>query len=187
MPGVTIRFGSDGWLAGIDHLASPNADARPAGAGISLVVIHNISLPPGRYGEGHVERLFTNRPIESAHGFLERIRDVRVSAHFFLDRTGRATQFVSCLQRAWHAGASRFRGRAHCNDFSIGIELEGSDFEPYTEAQYRTLNALLASIVAAYPVQSIVGHSDIASGRKTDPGPFFRWDALQVSSALLAR
>jgi AmpD protein len=121
------------------------------------------------------------------HGFLDRLRDVRVSAHFFIARSGRCTQFVSCLERAWHAGASEFRGRTRCNDFSIGVELEGSDFEPFTDTQYAALNTVLAAILASYPVQAIVGHADIASGRKTDPGPFFRWDALQVPRALLAR
>jgi AmpD protein len=110
-----------------------------------------------------------------------------VSAHFFIDRSGRCTQFVSCLDRAWHAGASEFRGRQRCNDFSIGVELEGSDFESYADAQYVALNATLAALLAAYPVQAIVGHADIAPGRKTDPGPFFRWDALQVPRALLGR
>jgi AmpD protein len=187
MPAVMPQVGADGWLAGIGHLPSPNADARPTGVEISLVVIHNISLPPGRYGGGAVERLFTHRPLESAQGFLQRIRGVRVSAHFFIARSGQCTQFVSCLERAWHAGASEFRGRPHCNDYSIGIELEGSDFEPYADAQYAALNAVLAAILASYPVQAIVGHSDIASDRKTDPGPFFRWDALRVPRALLAR
>lgn len=187
MPAVTSEIGADGWLAGIDRVPSPNADARPAGTEISLVVIHNISLPPGHYGAGVVERLFTNRPLGAAHGFLDRLRAVRVSTHFFIDRSGRSTQFVSCLERAWHAGASEFRGRPHCNDFSIGVELEGSDFEPYADIQYVALNAALAAILAAYPVQAIVGHADISSGRKTDPGPFFRWDALQVPRALLQR
>jgi len=187
MPAVRLRIAAGGWLAGVDHVRSPNADARPAGTEISLVVIHNISLPPGSYGEGVVDRLFTNRPLGSAHRFLDRLRELRVSSHFFIDRSGRCTQYVSCLERAWHAGVSEFRGRPRCNDFSIGVELEGSDFEPYAEAQYATLNAVLAALLAAYPVQAIVGHADIASGRKTDPGPFFRWDALQVPRALLLR
>lgn len=187
MPTVTSRIEADGWLAGVDRVASANADARPAGIEISLVVVHNISLPPGCYGTGAVERLFTNRPLGPARGFLDRLRNVRVSAHFFIDRSGRCTQFVSCLDRAWHAGASEFRGRRRCNDFSIGVELEGSDFEPYADPQYVALNATLAALLAAYPVQAIVGHADIAPGRKTDPGPYFRWDALQVPRALLGR
>ena len=168
----------DGWVAPLRRVASPNFDARPSGTRISLVVIHNISLPPGTYGRGHVERLFTNGLVEGVDPFIDRIRGARVSAHFFVDRAGACTQFVSCLDRAWHAGASAFRGRAGCNDYSLGIELEGSDFEPYADAQYTLLAALLPALSAAYPIEAVVGHSDIAPERKTDPGPFFDWQRL---------
>jgi AmpD protein len=184
---LKLRVEPDGWVTGIDHVASPNADARPDGTEVSLIVIHNISLPPGCYGDGSVERLFTNQPLGSAQSLLERISGVRVSAHFFIARSGRCSQFVSCRDRAWHAGVSTFRGRARCNDYSIGIELEGTDFEPFEDVQYAALNAILAAIVSAYPVDAIVGHSDVASDRKTDPGPFFRWDALRVPRDLIAR
>ena len=182
-----VSVGADGWVASAHRLASPNCDARPPGTVISLVVIHNISVPPGRYGGDHVERLFTNGIQLGEHPMLDRLRDARVSAHFFIDRDGRSTQFVSCLERAWHAGASSFRGRARCNDFSIGIELEGTDFEPYADAQYVTLNALLAALPAAFPLEAIVGHSDIALDRKTDPGPYFCWNRLDDPARLLAR
>jgi N-acetyl-anhydromuramoyl-L-alanine amidase len=182
----TFSVGPDGWVAQARLCPSPNSDARPADAAISLVVIHNISLPPGRYGGSQVECLFTNAIQAGEHPILDRIRDARVSAHFFIDRHGRCTQFVSCLERAWHAGASSFRGRARCNDFSIGIELEGTDFEPYADAQYVTLNALLATLSAAFLLEAIVGHSDIALDRKTDPGPYFCWNKLDVPARLLA-
>jgi AmpD protein len=183
MPGLHVQ--SDGWLDGVDRTMSPNADARPDGTTVSLIVVHNISLPPGRYGGGHVERLFTNALCGGEHPFLDRLLEARVSSHFFIERGGRCSQFVSCLDRAWHAGASSFRGRSHCNDFSIGIELEGTDFEPYTEAQYTTLNALLAALLAAFPVEAVVGHSDVSSERKTDPGPFFHWNRLGLPARLV--
>jgi AmpD protein len=182
-----FSVGSDGWVPPARRYASPNCDTRPNGTAISLVVIHNISVPPGRYGGGQVERLFTNGIQAGEHPMLDRLRDARVSAHFFIDRDGRSTQFVSCLERAWHAGASSFRGRARCNDFSLGIELEGTDFEPFADAQYVTLNALLAALSAAFPLEAIVGHSDIALDRKTDPGPFFCWNRLDDPARLLAR
>lgn len=183
----SFSVGPEGWVAPTRRCPSPNSDARPAGAAISLVVIHNISLPPGCYGGDHVERLFTNGIQAGEHPILDRIREARVSAHFFIDRQGRCTQFVPCLQRAWHAGASSFRGRSRCNDFSIGIELEGTDFEAYADSQYVTLNALLAALVATFPLEAIVGHSDIALDRKTDPGPCFCWNRLDVPARLLAR
>jgi N-acetyl-anhydromuramoyl-L-alanine amidase len=182
-----FSVGPDGWVTQARRNTSPNYDARPDGTAISLVVIHNISLPPGCYGGSQVERLFTNAIQAGEHPILDRLLGARVSAHFFIDRAGLSTQFVSCLERAWHAGASSFKGRARCNDFSIGIELEGTDFEPYADAQYVTLNALLAALAAVFPLDAIVGHSDIALDRKTDPGPFFRWNRLDVPAQLLAR
>ncbi len=171
-----------GWLGGVERCPSPNFDARPEGESMRLVVIHNISLPPGRFGTGEVQRLFTNALDPAADPYFEEICDLRVSAHFLIERTGHATQFVSCLDRAWHAGASEYSGRTHCNDFSVGIELEGTDFEPFEPAQYETLNCILKALAAAYPIADIVGHCDIAPGRKTDPGPFFDWSRLNIES-----
>lgn len=187
MPHAPLVIAADGWVAGVDRLRSPNADARPEEARVSLAVIHNISLPPGCYGGGFVERLFLNQLDESAGGFIARVAGARVSAHFFIDRGGRCIQFVSCLDRAWHAGASVFRGRPRCNDFSVGIELEGSDFEPFADAQYVAINALLPALAAAYSLEAVVGHSDIATDRKTDPGPFFDWSRLHLAPGLIAR
>jgi len=179
-PAVAFSVARDGWVEPLRCVPSPNFDARPPGTQISLVVIHNISLPPGAYGGGHVEQLFTNALAAGVDPFIDRIRGARVSAHFFVDRAGLCTQFVSCLDRAWHAGASAFRGLAGCNDYSLGIELEGSDFEPYADAQYALLAVLLPALAAAYPLTAVAGHSDIAPGRKTDPGPFFDWQRLTL-------
>ena len=178
---------ADDWLPGLRRMDSPNFDARPPGVAVDLVVVHNISLPPGCYGGDQIERLFTNRLTAGEHPFLDGLLDARVSTHFFIDRTGSCTQFVSCLQRAWHAGASEFRGRRRCNDYSIGIELEGTDFEAFAEAQYLALNHLLDALGGAFPIKAIVGHSDIATDRKTDPGPFFRWDRVRMPAAQTAR
>jgi len=162
---------------------SPNCDERPAGEAVSLAVIHAISLPPGEFGGDAVERLFTNRLEADAHPYYRDVHARRLSAHFFIDRQGRLTQFVPCHLRAWHAGASRWRGRDRCNDFSIGIELEGCDDRPYAEAQYLALTPLLAVLLNAYPIADVVGHSDIAPGRKTDPGPNFDWTRLRAELA----
>lgn len=178
MPLTVSAIDPQGWLAGVDRCSSPNSDARPEGESISLVVIHNISLPPGQFGTGCVRQLFTNALDAAADPYFEQIRDLRVSAHFLIERDGRATQFVSCLERAWHAGASSHEGRTGCNDFSVGIELEGADDQPFEAAQYETLNRLLEALAASYPVAAVVGHSDVAPGRKTDPGPCFDWSRL---------
>ncbi len=167
-----------GRLSGARFVASPNFDARPDPADISLLVIHAISLPPDQFGDRHVEKLFTNRLNPKAHPYFETIKDLKVSAHLFIARTGAVTQFVPFDQRAWHAGASNFGGRQRCNDFSIGIELEGSDSQPFERAQYKSLVAVTQALLKAYPrilPAHIVGHSDIAPGRKTDPGPHFDW------------
>ncbi len=169
------RIDAEGWLTGVRRIPSPNCDDRPEGEAITLVVIHNISLPPGEFGGAGVFALFTNRLDPAAHPYYETIKDLRVSAHFFIRRDGELIQFVPCAKRAWHAGQSSWRGRERCNDFSIGIELEGTDDTPYTDAQYAALNDLLAVLRAAYPIESVAGHSDIAHGRKTDPGPCFDW------------
>ncbi|MGV3652745.1 MAG: 1,6-anhydro-N-acetylmuramyl-L-alanine amidase AmpD [Noviherbaspirillum sp.] len=171
--------GADGWIGGLTHAPSPNCDARPAGMEIDLLVIHNISLPPGRFGGSYIPDLFANRLDCDAHPYFEQLRGLRVSAHFLVRRDGAAIQFVSCAQRAWHAGVSSFGGRERCNDFSIGIELEGTDFEPFAPVQYRTLARLTAALRQAYPLADVVGHEHIAPGRKTDPGPFFDWTRYQ--------
>ncbi|MGZ0785255.1 1,6-anhydro-N-acetylmuramyl-L-alanine amidase AmpD [Pseudomonas sp. TKO26] len=166
-----------GWCHGVRHCPSVNFNERPAGE-ISLLVIHNISLPPGQFGTGKVQEFFQNRLDVTEHPYFAGIADLRVSAHFLIERDGAVTQFVSCLDRAWHAGVSSFEGRDTCNDFSLGIELEGTDELPFTEAQYRSLNALteqLQAVYSAITTQRICGHSDIAPGRKTDPGPAFDW------------
>jgi AmpD protein len=164
-----------GWLAGARRLPSPNCDVRPDGMAIELIVIHNISLPPGVFDGEAVIELFTNRLDWDAHPYYAGIRDLRVSAHFFIRRDGALIQFVPCSLRAWHAGASAWQGRERCNDFSIGIELEGSDDAAFTEEQYATLMPLVQQLRQTYPIRAVVGHSDIAPGRKTDPGPRFEW------------
>jgi AmpD protein len=182
--GAPLRAGADGWLDGVRRIASPNTDARPDPDDVSLVILHNISLPPGCYGAGEIERLFTNTLRPGVHPFLDRLLDARVSAHFLVARDGGLTQFVACRDRAWHAGVSSFRGRARCNDYSIGIELEGTDFEPYETAQYATLEALLAALSAAYPLRAVTSHSAVSAGRKTDPGPSFDWARLALPAGL---
>lgn len=166
-----------GWCANAHRCPSPNFNARPAGE-VSLLVIHNISLPPGQFGTGQVRALFRNELDPQAHPYFAGIAHLQVSAHFLIERDGSLTQFVSCNERAWHAGVSCFAGREQCNDFSLGIELEGTDEQPYSEAQYATLQALTRGLMHVYPLITparICGHSDIAPGRKTDPGPAFDW------------
>jgi AmpD protein len=168
-----------GWLEGAVRVPSPNCDVRPPGEIITLVVVHNISLPPGEFGGPGVEALFTNQLDPAAHPYFEKIKDLRVSAHFFIRRDGHLMQFVPCALRAWHAGVSSWQGRERCNDYSIGIELEGTDEAPFTEAQYVSLNQLLSVLRQAYPIAAVAGHSDIAPGRKTDPGPCFDWGRVK--------
>lgn len=181
-----LRVGADGWVAGLRRLASPNFDARPPGCAVDLLVLHNISLPPGCYGGGHVQQLFCNALPVRAHPYFAGIAGLQVSAHFLIERDGTTTQFVSTLDRAWHAGASQFLGRSRCNDFSIGIELEGDDFTPFEDAQYAALAGLLPALTAALPLAYARGHSDIAPGRKTDPGPHFDWRRLPLLARLYA-
>jgi AmpD protein len=175
-----LEVDEGGWIPQLRQLASPNCDARPTATAIELIVIHNISLPPGEFGGDAVESLFTNTLDCGAHPYYERLRGLRVSAHFLVRRDGTLTQFVGCAQRAWHAGESSWCGRAACNDFSIGIELEGTDELPFAEAQYRALEALLPALRARYPIAGIAGHSDIAPVRKTDPGPHFDWARVRA-------
>ncbi len=173
-----------GWLAQARHLPSPNFGPRPPQALIDLVVVHSISLPPGQYGTGAVQQLFTNRLDWDAHPYYQGIRGLEVSAHFFITRQGELWQFVDCDARAWHAGASQWRGRDRCNDDSIGVELEGLEGLQFEPAQYAALQSLCEAIAARYPVAHLAGHEHIAPGRKQDPGPGFDWPGLR---RLLAR
>ena len=162
---------------------SPNHDARPPGVEVSLVVVHAISLPPGQFGGDAIERLFTNRLDPAAHPYFESIAHLRVSSHFLVRRDGALVRFVPLERRAWHAGTSSWRGRGRCNDFSVGIELEGADDAPFEDAQYDALGGLLAQLRAELPLRAIAGHSEIAPGRKTDPGPRFDWQRLLLDLA----
>lgn len=177
----------DGWMSAARRIDSPNVDDRPAGEAISLVVVHAISLPPAQFGSDDIARLFTNSLDPEAHPYFSGISALRVSAHFLIRRDGVLIQFVSCLRRAWHAGESSWNGRERCNDFSIGIELEGCDERPFEEAQYLRLVDLIRTLRARYPIAAVVGHSDIAPGRKTDPGPCFDWSRLAALGALTVR
>jgi AmpD protein len=166
------------WLRSCRHCHSPNQSARPEGGPIDLLVIHNISLPPGEFGTGCVDQLFCNQLDPARHSSFPELMELRVSAHLLIDRSAEITQFVSFDRKAWHAGISRFSGRENCNDFSIGIELEGTDDRAYTESQYSVLIQITRLLVREYPLiapDRIVGHSDIAPGRKTDPGSSFDW------------
>ncbi len=171
-----MKFDAAGWCSEAAHHPSPNCDDRPEGVLPELLVIHSISLPPGDYGGPGVTELFTNRLNWSAHPYYEQIRGLKVSAHFFIRRDGRLVQFVGCARRAWHAGVSSFEGRSACNDFSIGVELEGLDTTPFEAAQYRSLVRLGRALTAHYRLAAAAAHSEIAPGRKTDPGPGFDWD-----------
>lgn len=170
-----MRIARDGWAAGARRVPSPNYDARPAGARISLLVLHSISLPPGRYGGDGIERLFTNRLDARAHPYFREVVHMRVSAHFLVRRDGRLVQFVPVHRRAWHAGLSRWRGAERCNDFSVGVELEGTDRARFADAQYRCLARLTRALAEALPLRACAAHSEVAPGRKTDPGARFDW------------
>lgn len=172
-PGMGV--GPDGIVSGTQFVPSPNCDERPPLETVSLLVVHSISLPPGVYGGDFVEQFFTNRLDPGADPYFEGIKDLRVSAHFFVRRSGEVVQFVPVGRRAWHAGASTWRGRERCNDFSVGVELEGLDDAAYEPAQYARLGALACALRTALPLTSIAAHSDIAPGRKADPGPRFDW------------
>ena len=166
----------DGWLEWAIRVASPNYGPRPASSPVDLVVVHSISLPPGEYGGTFVQQLFTNQLDWDAHPYFQQIRGAQVSAHFYIQRTGQLIQFVSTQQRAWHAGKSQWCGRDNCNDFSIGIELEGLEDHPFETIQYEVLRSLIWDIQREHPlVQDVVGHSDVAPGRKRDPGDAFNW------------
>jgi N-acetyl-anhydromuramoyl-L-alanine amidase len=164
-----------GLIAACRYISSPNCDERPTGGAIDLLVIHSISLPPGEFGGPGIINLFTNRLDPDAHAYFREIADVKVSSHFLIRRDGDLIQFVACRKRAWHAGESNWKGRDRCNDFSIGIELEGTDDRAFGDAQYGVLAELTRVLQAAYPITGIVGHADIAPTRKTDPGRHFDW------------
>jgi N-acetyl-anhydromuramoyl-L-alanine amidase len=167
-----------GLMRGVRHVASPNHDSRPAGVVADLIVVHGISLPPGEFGGPWIDRLFTNTLPAAAHPYFAEVSALRVSSHLVVTRDGAVTQYVKFTERAWHAGQSAYQGREACNDFSVGVELEGTDTLPYESAQYATLARVVAALCAAYPQLSpdrLAGHSDIAPGRKTDPGPAFDW------------
>ncbi len=172
---MKLRVDSMGLAKSVRYIASPNCDDRPPGCTVDLLVIHHISLPPGEFGGPGILQLFTNALDPAAHPHFESLTATRVSAHFLIRRDGKLLQFVPCARRAWHAGESSWKGRSRCNDFSIGIELEGTGEAPFTPPQYRRLAALTRALQARYPIRDIVGHSDIAPGRKTDPGPHFDW------------
>lgn len=166
------------WVDQARHWPSPNYGERPDPDDISLIIVHNISLPPGEFGGGHVDALFTNRLDPAAHPGFQQLEGLHVSSHFLIDRAGELTQYVACNRRAWHAGRSSWAGRQECNDFAIGIELEGADHIAYESVQYHRLAELVALLQASYPrleLDAVAGHEDVAPGRKTDPGPAFDW------------
>ena len=174
----------DGWLERAIRVASPNYGPRPASTPVDLIVVHSISLPPGEYGGTFVQQLFTNQLDWDAHPYFQQIRGAEVSAHFYIQRTGQLIQFVSTQQRAWHAGKSQWCGRDNCNDFSIGIELEGLEDHPFETIQYEVLRSLIWDIQREHPlVQDVVGHSDVAPGRKRDPGDAFNWRFFDESGS----
>lgn len=180
---MELTIGADGWCSAARRVESPNHDARPdeAGAGtdpVSLVVVHCISLPPGEFGGPYIEDLFLNRLDPAAHPYFVDVAPLRVSAHFVVRRDGELLQCVPTVRRAWHAGLSSWRGRSRCNDFSVGVELEGCNVLPYEDVQYAVLRALVAALKRRHPVADVVGHSDIAPGRKVDPGACFDWKRL---------
>lgn len=180
-PRSPLIIDSHGIASPCRQAPSPNFDARPVQLPIALIVIHNISLPPGQYGGEGILQLFSNQLDPAEHPYYAQIAHLKVSSHFVIRRDGELIQCVPCTQRAWHAGVSNWQGRERCNDFSVGIELEGSDFEAFEAAQYDTLNTLIEALRLRYPIQGITGHAQIAPGRKTDPGPYFDW--AKINSA----
>jgi AmpD protein len=178
-----MRLGSDGWVEGARRVPSPNRDERPAGTEVSLLLLHSISLPPGEYGGDAIERFFTNRLDADAHPYFRQISSSEVSAHFLIRRDGEVVQFVPVHERAWHAGASAWRGRERCNDYSVGIELEGADDAPFEAAQYASLSELVHTLRARLPLRDMAAHSEVAPERKTDPGPHFDWARLLAELA----
>jgi AmpD protein len=182
--GAASSLWRGGWYRYARALTSPNRGPRPDRAQTDLIVVHSISLPPGAFGTQNVQRLFTNQLDWDAHPYFQDLRGLQVSAHFFITRSGELWQFVSCDERAWHAGQSSYRGRENCNDDSIGIELEGLEGGLFETLQYETLSGLCAAVMARYPIKHFAGHEHIAAGRKQDPGPGFDWPFLQRCLAL---
>ena len=180
---MDVRISEDGLIAGARQVPSPNCDARPDGSAIELIVVHSISLPPGEYGGPGIIDLFCNRLDPRAHPYYATIAGLKVSAHLLIRRDGELIQFVPCAMRAWHAGASCWRGRARCNDFSVGIELEGAEDAPFEDSQYDVLARVTRLLRGRYPIVDMVGHADIAPGRKTDPGPHFDWTRYRAQAA----
>lgn len=169
-----------GWWSAARRIESPNQNERPPGCAVTLALIHSISLPPGEYGGDTIERLFTNRLDWQAHPYFEQIRGLEVSSHFVIRRDGELLQFVSTARRAWHAGRSAWRGRENCNDYSVGIELEGLEGSPFDDPQYERLAALLQALARRHPLEGVAGHEDVAPGRKADPGARFDWPRLRA-------
>jgi AmpD protein len=180
-PEVPAAMWDGGWYAFARRLVSPNFGPRPASAQVDLIVVHSISLPPGEFGGDGVQRLFTNTLDWNAHPYFKTLEGLAVSSHFYVRRDGQLWQFVSCDDRAWHAGVSNWRGRDNCNDDSVGIELEGLEGGPFENAQYETLAGLCAALADRYPIAHVAGHEHIAPGRKGDPGAGFDWPLLQRS------
>jgi N-acetyl-anhydromuramoyl-L-alanine amidase len=176
----TLSIDAKGWVSEAVHIASPNFDERPQDCNIDMLVLHNISLPPSEYGGNGIIELFTNTLNPEEHPYYAEIYTRKVSSHFLIRRDGQLLQFVSCNDRAWHAGVSKWQERERCNDFSVGVELEGSDFETFETVQYETLEILMNTLKKYLPIKHIVGHSDIAPGRKTDPGPYFDWNKVNL-------
>lgn len=187
MSAARFEIGADGWCPQASRYDSPHYDARPDPADISLLVIHNISLPAGHFGTPHVSDLFTARIDYNADPSFADLRGLKVSSHFFIRRDGRVIQYVAAGERAWHAGRSAFRGRAECNDYSIGIEVEGTDTAPFEPAQYDALAALTVALQQRYALTDVQGHEHIAPGRKTDPGPLFEWEKYHQKWSLLLK
>lgn len=178
-----LAIDADGHANLAARIPSPNCDERPDDTPVSLVVVHGISLPPGEFGGDAIERLFTNRLDPAAHPYYAAVAPLRVSSHFLIRRDGSLVQFVPCSRRAWHAGESVWRGRPRCNDYSVGVELEGADHLPYANAQYAMLARLVRALRKRYPITDVAGHADIAPGRKTDPGPAFDWPRVRRALA----
>lgn len=172
------KIDGEGWVSGAIRVPSPNQDLRPNPEDIRLIVVHAISLPPMKYGGDFIPQFFLNQLDPQAHPYFSQIAAHRVSAHFLIQRTGKLMQFVPCLNRAWHAGISCWHGREKCNDISVGVELEGDDLTAYTREQYAVLTGLIKQLCVRFPIEDVVGHADIAPGRKTDPGPHFDWQCI---------
>lgn len=176
---LPVTLFDKGWYKFARHLASPNFGARPTGTQINLIVIHSISLPPGQFGGDEVQQLFTNTLDWDAHPYFEKIRDTQVSAHFYIRRNGELWQFVSCDDRAWHAGQSSYLGKDNCNDYSVGIELEGLEGDAFESAQYESLTCVCAALQQNYPIAHVTGHEHVSPGRKADPGARFNWPLVR--------